>query len=68
MTLKRINYNVEILERLREYLLANPNVRFCQALYNLRIVDKQDRYSEESSRTLSRVRESLEDDDEDFLY
>ncbi len=68
MTLKRINYNVEILERLREYLLANPNVRFCQALYNLRIVDKQDRYSEESSRTLVRVRESLEDDDEDFLY
>lgn len=68
MTLKRINYNVEILERLREYLLANPNVRFCQALYNLRIVDKQDRYSEEPSRTLSRVRESLEDEDEDFLY
>lgn len=68
MTIKRINYNVELLETLKDYLLANPNVRFCQALYNLRIVDKQDRYSEESSRTLSRVRESLEEEDEDFLY
>ncbi len=68
MTIKRINYNVELLETLKDYLLANPNVRFCQALYNLRIVDKQDRYNEESSRTLSRLRESLEDDDEDFLY
>jgi hypothetical protein len=68
MTIKRINYNVELLETLKDYLLANPNVRFCQALYNLRIVDKKDRYNEESSRTLSRVRENLEYDDEDFLY
>ena len=67
MTIKRINYNIEILETLKDYLLANPNVRFCQALYNLRVVDKQDRYNEESSKTLSRVRIAIEDDDEDFL-
>lgn len=68
MTLKRINYNIEILETLKDYLLANPNIRFCQALYNLKIVDKQDRFYEESSKTLSRVKLSLEDDDEeDFI-
>lgn len=67
MTIKRINYNIEILETLKDYLLANPNVRFCQALYNLKIVDKQDRFLEESGRTLSRVRLALEEDDEDFL-
>ena len=68
MTIKRINYNIEILETIKDYLLANPNVRFCQALYNLKIVDKQDRFLEESGRTLSRVRLALEeDDDEDFL-
>jgi hypothetical protein len=68
MTFKRENYNVQILEELREYLLRNPSIRFCQALYNLKIVDKQDRFYEESSKTLARVRFTLEDDDdEDFL-
>lgn len=68
MSVKRINYNIEILETLKDYLLANPNVRFCQALYNLKIVDKQDRYYEESSKTLSRVRVNLEDDEDgDYL-
>lgn len=68
MTIKRINYNIEILETLKDYLLANPNIRFCQALYNLKIVDKQDRFLEESGRTLLRVRLALEEDgDEDFL-
>lgn len=67
MTIKRINYNIEILETLKDYLLANPNVRFCQALYNLKIVDKQDRFLEESGRTLSRVRLALEEDEEDYL-
>lgn len=69
MTIKRINYNIEILETLKDYLLKNPNVRFCQALYNLKIVDKQDRFFEESGRTLSRVIVALEEDgdDEDFL-
>lgn len=68
MTIKRINYNIEILETLKDYLLKNPNIRFCQALYNLRIVDKQDRFYEESGRTLGRVREVLEEEDgEDFL-
>jgi hypothetical protein len=67
MTFKRENYNVQILEELREYLLRNPSIRFCQALYNLKIVDKQDRFYEESSKTLSRVRFTLEDDEEEFI-
>jgi len=68
MTLKRINYNVEILERLKDYLLANPNVRFCQALYNLGIIGKEDKYYEEPSRTLVRMMMILEQDDEDSIY
>jgi hypothetical protein len=67
MTFKRENYNVQILEELREYLLKNPSIRFCQALYNLNIVGKEDRFYEESSKTLSRVRLVVEDDEEDFL-
>jgi hypothetical protein len=67
MTFKRENYNVQILEELREYLLKNPSIRFCQALYNLNIVAKEDRFYEESSKTLSRVRVVIEDDEEEFL-
>jgi hypothetical protein len=67
MTFKRENYNVQILEELREYLLKNPSIRFCQALYNLKIVDKEDRFYEESSKTLNRVRLTIEDDEEDFI-
>jgi len=67
MTFKRENYNVQILEDLREYLLKNPSIRFCQALYNLKIVDKEDRFYEESSKTLNRVRLVIEDDEEDFI-
>lgn len=67
MTFKRENYNVQILEELREYLLKNPSIRFCQALYNLKIVDKEDRFYEESSKTLNRVRLVIEDDEEEFI-
>ena len=68
MTFKRINYNIELLELVKDYLLANPDVRFCQALYALGIVDKQDRFYEESSKTLARLRANLEDEDEEDLY
>lgn len=68
MTVKRINYNVELLETLKDYLLSNPKIRFCQALYNLGIIDGKDRFYEESGKTLSRVRNKMEDDEEDFLY
>jgi hypothetical protein len=67
MTFKRENYNVQILEELREYLLKNPSIRFCQALYNLKIVDKEDRFYEESSKTLNRFRLVIEDDEEYFI-
>lgn len=68
MTFKRINYNIEVLELIKDYLLANPDVRFCQALYALGIVDKQDRFYEESAKTLSRLRVNLEDDEDEDLY
>jgi len=53
------NISIEILKLLEDYLLMYPNIRFCQALYNLDIVGKEDRYNELSSKTLSRVRKVL---------
>jgi hypothetical protein len=38
----------------------NPKIRFCQALYNLNIVDKEDRFYEDSSKTLTRLRRLIE--------
>jgi hypothetical protein len=38
----------------------NPKIRFCQALYNLTIVDKEDRFYEDSSKTLTRLRKLIE--------
>jgi hypothetical protein len=34
--------NAEILQKLSDYLLLNPDMRFGQALYNLRIVYSKD--------------------------
>lgn len=66
---KRDRCNIELLETIKDYLLANPSQRFCQALYNLKVVDKVDRFYEESQKTLERVRVNLEEDEweEDFV-
>jgi hypothetical protein len=54
------NTTIEILQLLEDYLLMNPKIRFCQALYNLNIVDKEDRFYEDSSKTLTRLRRLIE--------
>lgn len=69
MVKTRDNYNIELIEIVKDYLLSNPRIRFCQALYNLGVIDGKDRFYEESGKTLSRVRNKIEDDgEEDFLY
>jgi hypothetical protein len=61
----RDKYNVQIIEEIREYLFKYPSIRFIQALYNMGIIDKQDRFYEESNKTLSRVRIKKEDEELD---
>jgi hypothetical protein len=62
----RCEANREILRRLSEYIQENPEIRFCQALYNCHIVESLERYTwdmawqdefyTESTETLRRVR------------
>lgn len=59
--------NERLLELLREYLINNPDIRFIQALWNLRIIDRDpiwnpgeisnpiDRFYEEPEETLKRI-------------
>lgn len=60
--------NEKLLKILKDYLEANPDIRFIQALWNLNIIDKQtidacgfeysfiiDRFSEEPNETLERI-------------
>lgn len=63
--------NERLLQLLKDYLEANPDIRFIQALWNLKIIDKEpswnpgevnppiDRFYEESVRTLERVETEL---------
>jgi len=58
--MKRLEANLEILKIIREYAKANPDLRFHQILWNLRIIDLkyqedgiEDRYNEESTKTLA---------------
>jgi hypothetical protein len=59
--------NALIMERLGKYLADNPDIRFCQALYNLGININDhnppsmpvDNFYEEPDKTLSRVEERI---------
>lgn len=66
--MNRIDANIKLLELLRETLCKNPELRFIQALWALRIIDSEiveedgmdvisiiDRFNEESSETLKRI-------------
>lgn len=57
------NITIEILKLLEDYILTNPRIRFCQALYNLGIINNEDRFYEESNRTLTRLRKNIEKDE-----
>lgn len=62
---KRYLDNQKILEKLSLYLEQNQDIRFIQALWNLKIITSdndnkvEDRYNEEPSNTLKRVTSML---------
>lgn len=65
--MNRKEENEKLLKILKDYLEANPDIRFIQALWNLRIIDRDpvwnpgeinppiDRFYEEPSETLKRI-------------
>lgn len=57
------NITIEILKLLEDYILMNPQIRFCQALYNLGIINNEDKFYEESNRTLVRLRKNIQKDE-----
>lgn len=57
---ERQKYNLEILEQLKQFVQENPTQRFIQALWNLGIIDGEDRYNEEPQITLEKVKAALE--------
>ena len=68
LSMNRIEANKKLLELLRETLCKNPELRFIQALWSLKIIDSKveegagheiivpvDRFYEEPSETLKRI-------------
>ncbi len=58
MTNRQYN-NVLILSQIIDYIDKNPDVRFIQTLWNLGIIDNNDRFYEESSDTLNKMKKGL---------
>lgn len=48
--------NLKILKEILDKIIDNPELRFIQILWALGIVDREDRFYEEPSVTLERVR------------
>ena len=59
--INREKYNLAILNKLEEFLKEHPDFRFIQALWALNIVDKDDRFYEESVKTLDKVNKAFAD-------
>ena len=63
--INRKQYNLEILNKLQEFLKEHPDFRFIQALWALDIIDRDennliiDRFYEEPDKTLGKVDKSL---------
>ena len=55
MSRDRYENNIKILEILNKFLNKNKDLRFIQALWSLNIIDKEDRFYEESEETLSKI-------------
>lgn len=59
---ERLSDNIQIVSRLRNYLIKNPQLRFIQALWALDIISRngnmeiEDRFFEEPWDTLQRVK------------
>lgn len=50
--LNRLEINKQILKNLEYYIEKYPDMRFCQLLYFLNIIDNTDKFYEESNTTL----------------
>ena len=65
--IERQRYNFYIINELMNYLIAHPDIRFIQALWNTNIIDRiensnnviRDRFFEESDKTLERMRKVI---------
>ena len=55
MTNKRQMTNKEILKKLEYYVEQYPDMRFCQLLYMLNVIDGSDKFYEESNTTLANL-------------
>lgn len=59
--MNRKEENEKLLKILKDYLEANPDIRFIQALWNLKLIDSKigegiiDRFYEEPGETLKRI-------------
>lgn len=59
--MNRKEENEKLLKILKDYLEANPDIRFIQALWNLKLIDSKigegiiDRFYEEPNETLKRI-------------
>ena len=52
----RQNNNIKILAKLAKFIMNNPDIRFCQALYCLNILkENEDVFNEEPDKTLERM-------------
>lgn len=53
--MSKLEDNKRLLKLLSDRIEKYPDLRFIQALWSLRIIDKKDRFYEESSETLERI-------------
>jgi len=56
----RQEYNLKIVERLKQYFIDNPDIRFFQALWNLNIIETvndniKDKYNQEPEITYNNL-------------
>ena len=56
----RQEYNKEILKQLEQHIKIYPDMRFCQILYMLNIMDGSDKFYEESSTTFTNLKSKTE--------
>ena len=57
----RLKFNLKCLENLSDYIKANPELRFMQALWNKGLCE--DRYYEEPDMTFKKVTNYAEDEE-----
>ena len=57
---RRHEYNLEIIQLIKEYIDIYPELRFIQLLWLLNVVNNMDRFHEESEITLNKIKATIE--------